>query len=688
MVRKQQVDQGTTGWQNTGKNQWEVYSKDDFSHFGSHASICNSVIVSPNDTTVIVQEGDTISWYRYGKLMTFIHQKDVYSFHFKPNSQPTSIHDPSIASMIETTLEGNNDFRVVNVLLKPSLTIAQIQLIIQTIKSDAAFEEELASIAHPTMIDNSAGMWINLDDQVTVVFKDANITTTQITAFANKYNVFVTMTPPTNKPTGTHGIYMFQLKPLTDTASHLLAKSMWEGDSTIIQAVEPNIIRFPQPNTTCPINDTYFDYNPQNKSWHIKNDGSLETVGGFSSTSGADAKICDCWSSGYTGTDIKIAVMDYHGFEWTHEDLNGQFIDGWDCINDVAYTSSTTLPAYVFDQYHGTSVSSIVSAIGDNGTGISGVAPDAKIIPLLINGDGTTMNLAYNQMLSLNPDVVNFSFGSSHPDADYSPWHDLIRLDWMTSGRGGKGIVCVASAGNDNSELKQWPAAWDEVIGVIGTNPNDYRHSGGGWGVGASSYGYWYDVAAPGAYIVSATFMGKGTPQLGSNYKNSGGTSFSSPIVAGIAAMVIEKNPTFTHQEVYDAITNTADKVHPHTYDYNEAFIDYPGKSKELGYGRVNCYNAINGIVGIDSVAERAGVIKIVSPVDDNLTVLYYINPSIKKITAKVYDVLGQPITEMVLPSGNNTASIDISSITSGIYIISFYTENGQLIQSNKFVKR
>lgn len=684
--RKHAITAGNTVWSNC-KNEWDIFPNDSIYNLGSHLSLCDSVALPPD--TTIAQQPDTISWYRYGKLLKFIHQKDVFSFHFKPGTQPTSIHDSSIASMIETTMEGTNDFRLANVMLKPFLTIAQIQQIIQTIKADTAFEEELASVAQPAMIDNSSRMWINLDDQVTLVFKDANITTAQVTAFANKYNVLTTMTPPTNKPIGTHGVYMFKIKPVTtDTTSDLLAKTMWEGDSIIIQAVEPNIIRFPQPNTNCPINDTYFDYNLNNKLWHISNNGTLKALNGQASTNGADPNICGCWSSGYTGAGIKIAVMDYDGFEWTHEDLNGQFIDGWDCINNVAYTSSTPLPAYVSGKYHGTSVSSTASAAANNGTGIAGVAPDAKIIPLLINGNGTSMNLAYNTILSLNPDIVNFSFGGIDPSADFSPWHDLIRLDWMTQGRNGKGIICVASAGNDDTELKQWPAAWDEVIGVIGTNPNDFRHSGtDGWGVGASSYGFWYDVAAPGAYIPVASFMGKGQPGFGNDYVNTGGTSFSSPIVAGIAAMVLQKNPTFTQQEVYTAITTTADKVYPYTYGYYNEDPNYPGQSKQMGHGRVNCFNAINGIVGINETAEKVGTIKIISPTDDNLTVLYYLNPSIKKVRAKIYDIVGQQITEMILPSESNTASINISGLVNGIYVIAFYSEDGSLIQSNKFIK-
>lgn len=691
--RKHAITAGNTVWSNC-KNEWDIFPNDSIYNLGSHSSVCDTVALP----LVIVQQPDTISWYRYGKLLTFIHQKDVYSFNYKPNTQPTSIHDSSIASMIETTNDGVIS-RILNVLLKPSLTIAQLQQIRQTIEADPAFEKELMSVTQPAMMDNSATKWFSLDDRVTVVFKDVNISSTQVSAFASKYNVLVTMTPPTDKPAGTHGIYMFKLRPVTDTTSHLLAKAMWEGDSIIIQAVEPNILNFAQPNAiiNCPINDTYFNDDAQCRLWHIKNNGTLRNSNGSQlSTNGADPDICGCWSAGYTGAGIKIAVMDGDGFEWTHEDLNGQFIDGWDCTRGPvgrgqAYTSSTPLPAYVSGKYHGTSVSSTASAAVNNDTGIAGVAPDAKIIPLLINyfdGDGSTFNIAFNKILSLNPDIVNFSFGFTQ---DYSPWHDLIRLDWIPNGRNGKGIVCVAAAGNKNGDSIQFPAAWNEVIGVIGTNPNDFRHSGGdGWGgVGSvgSSYGFWYDVAAPGARITTASFMGRGDPVLGSNYKIEGGTSFSSPIVAGIAAMVLEKNPTFTQQQVFNAITSTADKVYPYTYGHYNENADYPGKSKEMGHGRVNCFNAINGIVGINEVAEKAGTIKIVSPATDNLTVLYYLNPNIKKVRAKIYDIVGQSITEITLPSENNAASINISHISNGIYVIAFYAEDGRLIQSNKFIK-
>ena len=684
LYRNSNITRGNTDW-STCKDEWTVYPKETFTYLGEiHASDCD-----PNSP----QQADSLSWYRYGQLVTYTTQPDVYSYTLIPGTQPCS-YDTSLVETIQADL----NLGIVNVLLKPSSTISQIKAITKNLKSNSCFQKELKTISQNKM-DNSYSKWITLDDRVTVVFKDANITSKQVKDFAKKYKVKIIMTPSANRLAGTHGIYMFQLKSGADTTSDRLAKAMWEADSLNLLAVEPNFLNYIHVNTSCPTNDTYFTFSQQCFLWHLKNDGTLNNSNGSQkSTSGADAKVCDCWSAGYTGAGIKIAVIDIDGFEWTHEDLAGQFINGWDCTRPDSlvgqpYTSSTPLPPYT-GHYHGTSVSSTAVAGTNNNKGIAGVSPDAKVMPILVNANGATMSLALNKVLELHADIVNMSFEVP----DYSPWHKSITNDWP-NGRENPysqgtylGIIGVASAGNKNGDSLQYPAGWDEVIGVIGTNPKDFRHSGSdGWGTAGvgSSYGFWYDVAAPGAFNFVASYMGKGQSYLGGNYDNTGGTSFSSPIVAGIAAILLQKNYGLTKQQVVNAILNNTDKVQMSTYgNYNDDPVNYPGQSREMGHGRVNCLKALNAItVGINEVSEKVGTIKVISPADDNLTILYYLNDNVKEVQAKIYDITGRQLTEARLLSENNTSSIDVSKMARGMYIVVFYTKDGHFIQSNKFVK-
>jgi subtilisin family serine protease len=204
------------------------------------------------------------------------------------------------------------------------------------------------------------------------------------------------------------------------------------------------------------------------------------------------------------------------------------------------------------------------SAFG-HGTMTSGlvhlVAPKAKILPLKAftsNGTGYLSNIvaALYYAVEHQANVVNMSFDVSAPSA---------ALGQAASYANQKGVILVAAAGNESTSAPVYPAALNgHVMGIASTTDWDARSS-------FSNYGnadVW--IAAPGEYVIS-TFPG-GT------YASASGTSFSSPLVAGAAALMLDSKPGLNHSGAASALSH-AIRLTP-----------------DLHNGRLDVYQAISAL--------------------------------------------------------------------------------------------
>jgi thermitase len=148
---------------------------------------------------------------------------------------------------------------------------------------------------------------------------------------------------------------------------------------------------------------------------------------------------------------------------------------------------------------------------------------------------------------------------------------DMINAVWDA------GLLIVASVGNDGSDTILYPAYYNNVIAVAGTESTDVKAAN-------SNYGHWVDICAP--YRSAAP--NRDRPPLFEYYcynENFSGTSASAPYVAGVAAMVWSCNLSATNAEVRDAILGTTDYIY-----------DVPGNGPyygKLGSGRVNAVRAV-----------------------------------------------------------------------------------------------
>lgn len=175
--------------------------------------------------------------------------------------------------------------------------------------------------------------------------------------------------------------------------------------------------------------------------------------------------------------------------------------------------------------------------------------------------------------------VMNISIAGSS-----SSWTLQNAVDYAWS----KGAVVIAAAANESTNSPYYPAAIEEVVAVAATNSNDGLAS-------FSNYGDWIDLCAPGTSIL--------TTHNGGGYGTWAGTSFSSPITAGVAALMLAENPGLTNTDLVGLLNGAAD-------DLGDAGFD-----STYGHGRVNAYNAVLAAMNADTSQDTtAPELTVISP--------------------------------------------------------------------------
>ena len=223
-------------------------------------------------------------------------------------------------------------------------------------------------------------------------------------------------------------------------------------------------------------------------------------------------------------------------------------------MNDRTVTSETK-------NNHGTNVAGVLGAATDNGEGIAGIAPDARIMPIRtadnILHQGSRLAAGIVWAADHGADVISMSLGAESRSA---------ALDRAVAYAHRKGVVLVAAIGNESANHHNYPATYDEVIAVGGINPDTADAAAQGalepqtpvatdFTVRAaySDYGPHIDLVAP--TQVPTTDYGGGYP------RNWSGTSAATPHVAGVAALVKAARPSLTPVEIRQLLIGTADDL-------------------------------------------------------------------------------------------------------------------------------
>jgi len=233
------------------------------------------------------------------------------------------------------------------------------------------------------------------------------------------------------------------------------------------------------------------------------------------------------------GAQMIVAVIDT-GAQLDHPDLRGRLRSGYDFIDDDNDPSDPN--------GHGTMAAGLIAANRDNGTGISGVAPEASVLPLRAadaGGIATASDLAEAILFAVDKkvDVINLSLGG--PDRS-AILEEAVRIAVA------EGIVVCASVGNSGAATVLYPAAYPGVVGV-GASTRD----GEVWT--SSNTGDGVDFVAPGVGIVSTTIEG--------GYAKSNGSSLATAIFSGAVAVVLSSRKGMVAVEAVGRLGSTATDV-------------------------------------------------------------------------------------------------------------------------------
>jgi thermitase len=271
------------------------------------------------------------------------------------------------------------------------------------------------------------------------------------------------------------------------------------------------------------------------------------------------------------GSGMTIAILDT-GVDATHPDLSARIVPGWNFYNNTSDTR---------DVYnHGTGVAGSAAAILNNGIGVAGVAGQARIMPIKISDDaGVASWSAMAQGLTYAADrgvrVANISYMVAGISTVQSA------AQYMKS----KGGLVFVSAGNSGAEYTTAPTS--SLIAVAATDSKDVRST-------FSTYGAFVSLAAPGAGIYTTT--------RGGGYASKSGTSFASPVAAGVALAVMSAKPTLSSSQVENILFSTA------------IDLGVAGRDAYYGHGRVSAAAAVAAALSTTAADTQAPAVKIDSP--------------------------------------------------------------------------
>jgi hypothetical protein len=206
------------------------------------------------------------------------------------------------------------------------------------------------------------------------------------------------------------------------------------------------------------------------------------------------------------------------------------------------------------DNGHGTHVAGVIAAKANNGYGITGISYNSKILAIKVltsQGWGTDYDIFLGIIAAANNaavKVINMSLGGAYSATEEEAVNYAVNT---------KGKLLVASAGNDNTDIKTYPAGLADlpaytgkVLAVAAHDITQCRgYDPGVWG---SNYGTWVSISAPGVDILSTI-----PNRLGSQgFDSLDGTSMAAPHVSGAAALVWAKYPTYTNAQIAGLLTS------------------------------------------------------------------------------------------------------------------------------------
>ncbi len=312
------------------------------------------------------------------------------------------------------------------------------------------------------------------------------------------------------------------------------------------------------------------------------------------------------------GAGVTVAILDSGAN--LHPDLAGQLVPGWNFWDNNSDTTDLT--------GHGTKILGVGAAVSNNGTGVAGLATQAKFMPVRITEP--TVGGTYDSYL-IQGIVYAADNGVRLANASFrNVMGSAAKIEAAQYMRNKGGLVTVTS-GNDGADMGY--TATPSMIQVGATDRNDLRPI-------FSSYGNFVDVAAPGVDIWTTTKEG--------DYAAPQGTSLSAPIVAGVLALMMSANPALSNVEIENLLFTSA------------VDIGEPGKDIYSGYGRVDATAAVQAALNATPAADTQAPTAAITSPDNGATV-----SSLVPINVSAADNVG--VTHVALIVNGTTVATEIS---------------------------
>ncbi|RCJ19879.1 peptidase S8 [Nostoc sp. ATCC 43529] len=335
------------------------------------------------------------------------------------------------------------------------------------------------------------------------------------------------------------------------------------------------------------------------QQWHLKQ----TTING--KVINAHANVEAAWKLS-DGTGTIIAIID-DGVDLNHEEFrsSGKIVAPRDA------TRKTNDPSPGNDDNHGTACAGVACANGNFGA--SGVAPGAKLMPIRLASALGSQNEAdaFVWAAQNGADVISCSWGPAdgvwfepndplHNQKVPLPDSTRLAIDFaINKGRNGKGCVVLFAAGNGNESVdNDGYASYQNVIAVAACNDYGTRSAYSDFGKAiwcafpsnngdtSQTTGIWTTDRSG---VVGYNSGKVGLGDTAGNYTNEfGGTSSACPGAAGVAALIIARNPNLRWDEVRDIIKRSCDRI-----DQVGGKYDANGRSPFYGYGRINAFKAV-----------------------------------------------------------------------------------------------
>ncbi len=416
------------------------------------------------------------------------------------------------------------------------------------------------------------------------------------------------------------------------------------------------------------------------QQWSHLNDGSFALS---NATVDADIDSELAWDITVGDPNLVVAILD-SGTKLDHPELaariwnnpneanNGvdsdlnTFVDdvnGWDFANDDNDPTD--------DHGHGTNVTGIALAAGDNGLGYAGMNWNSKIMVCkILDEDNVGFYSWWADAIYYAVDngasVINLSAGGNSAS---------FLLENAVNYAYSNNVPVVVSTGNGNTSI-QYPARYHNAFAIGSTNSDDTRSVPFFWNSNTgSNYGPELDFVAPGNYIYGLRYNSN------TNYNSYwGGTSQAAPLVSGLLSLLLSVDPTLSVDEMRTILEETSE-------DQVGSFEDTEGWDPFYGHGRINAFQALSSVAMAVSTTEEVTQNTLIypNPIATGAP-LEISNLVAGKYTVTIYNVGGQQIYKEIIATDHSSITLIVPKLATGTYLFKIADKSGNKIALEKIV--